>query len=377
MKQLILLVTSLLFLTVARAHTSSTAYLEIDSTGPASMLVYRLALRDADALLDLDRNADGMLTWGEVDDRRADLDALVRRALAVRADGRQCTLDFERPAYVPNSANGDGGFVLLRAPLECVGSSTALTIDYHLFEGIDASHRALLRAAAGSPVLLEPGSRTLVSLAHGGKSANPAGLLAQGITHIFGGLDHLLFLIALMLPAVQTRANGAWQARRDLRSALVQVAWIATAFTVAHSITLALASFGIIRIATEVIEPLIALTVLLAALNNLWPVVRRRLAWVAFAFGLVHGFGFAEVLVPLQLPPMQLVTALFAFNFGVEIGQLIVVGVSFAFLATVRLWSGYARWILGAGSTAVAIMASVWIGERVFGTQIIGFFGLA
>jgi sugar phosphate permease len=93
---------------------------------------------------------------------------------------------------------------------------------------------------------------------------------AQGITHIFGGLDHLLFLIALMLPAVQTRANGAWQARRDLRSALVQVAWIATAFTVAHSITLALASFGIIRIATEVIEPLIALTVLLSIVIVPW-----------------------------------------------------------------------------------------------------------
>ena len=116
MKQSILLVASLLLLTVARAHSSSTAYLEIDSTGPAPMLVYRLALRDADALLDLDRNADGMLTWGEVDDRRADLDALVRRALVVRADGRQCTLDFERPAYLPDGANGESGFVLLRAP---------------------------------------------------------------------------------------------------------------------------------------------------------------------------------------------------------------------------------------------------------------------
>ena len=250
-------------------------------------------------------------------------------------------------------------------------------IDYHLFERIDASHRALMRAAAGSPVLLEPGSRTLVSLAQAGKSADLTGLLLQGVTHIFGGLDHVLFLIALMLPAVLIRTNGAWLARRDLRSALVQVAWIATAFTVAHSITLALASFGLITIPAAVIEPLIALTVLLAALNNLWPVVQRRLACVAFVFGLVHGFGFAEVLAPLHLPPVQLATALFAFNLGVEIGQLILVGVSFACLAALRLWPGYARWILGAGSSAVAMMASVWIGDRVFGTQIIGFFGLA
>jgi len=377
MKQLILLVASLLLLTVARAHSSSTAYLEIDSTSAAPMLVYRLALRDADALLDLDRNADGMLTWGEVEDRRSDLDALVRRAVVVSAGGRQCALDFERPAYVPDGTNGDSGFVLLRAPLHCVGSSTVLVIDYHVFEGIDASHRALLRAAAGSPVLLGPGSRTSVSLVQGGRSADLAGLLVQGVTHIFGGLDHVLFLIALMLPAVQTRTNGAWHARRDLRSALVQVAWIATAFTVAHSITLALASFGLVTIPAAVIEPLIALTVLLAALNNLWPVVQRRLAWVAFVFGLVHGFGFAEVLAPLQLPPMQLAAALFVFNFGVEIGQLILVGASFACLAALRLWPGYARWILGAGSTAVAIMAFVWIGDRAFGTQIIGFFGLA
>lgn len=377
MKQVILLAASLLLSVVARAHSTSTAYLEIDSTGPAPMLVYRLALRDADALLDLDSNADGKLTWGEVDDRRADLGALVRGAVVVRADGRPCTLDFARPTYAPDSANGESGFVLLRAPLDCIGASTALTIDYHLFEGIDASHRALMRAAAGSPVLLGPGSHSLVSLVQGGRSADLAGLLAQGITHIFGGLDHLLFLIALMLPAVQTRTNGAWQARRDLRSALVQVAWIATAFTVAHSITLALASFGLVTIPSAVIEPLIALTVLLAALNNLWPVVQRRLAWVAFAFGLVHGFGFAEVLAPLHLPPMQLAAALFAFNFGVEVGQLVLVGTSFACLAALRLWPGYARWILGAGSAAVAMMASAWIGDRVFGTQIIGFFGLA
>jgi hydrogenase/urease accessory protein HupE len=196
-------------------------------------------------------------------------------------------------------------------------------------------------------------------------------IFANGVLHILGGLDHLLFLVALVLPAVVERRDRRWIARLDLRAALLQVAWIATAFTAAHSITLGLASFGLVRLPASVIEPLIAVTVLAAALNNLWPLVTARLALVAFGFGLIHGFGFAEVLAPLELPAFELARALLRFNLGVEVGQLVIVAVSFALLVIVRRWRGYPRWILGAGSAALAVIACAWIVERIFDLSIL------
>ena len=352
--------------TFAAAHGNSTAYLTLSPAENGTVDAnYRLALRDADALLDLDANGDGVLTWGEVDDRGADLSALVQRHLAFTAGGRPCAAEFSGPTLVRAA---DVGFAAFSARLAC---AQPLKFGYTLFDGIDATHRVALQSSGQAPRLVAPGSVTEVGLSSAGQ-ADLRGLLAQGVTHILGGLDHLLFVIALLLPAVLVREAGRWRAASALRPALVQVAWIATAFTLAHSITLGLASFGVVRVPASVVEPLIALTVLLAALNNLWPLVQRRLAFVAFAFGLVHGFGFAEVLAPLGLPPGELAWALLAFNLGVEIGQIGVVGAAFVLLALLRRWSGYPRWVLGAGSSAVALLAVGWIAERVLNFPVFG-----
>jgi hypothetical protein len=365
MKSILAALAVLLSTSAALAHSSSTAYITIDAD---TELTYRVALRDADALLDLDANGDGVLTWGEVEDRGQDLIALAQRAIVLHADGAACSIDFGAPAY---ARDADTGFVAFAARAACTGPIAKLALDYRLFEGIDPSHRALLRVRGGAPQLLAPGSRIEVALADDTPpGADVQGLLVQGIGHILGGPDHLLFLLALLLPAVLVRRHGRWLARDDPRAALIHVAWIATAFTLAHSITLGLASFGIVRVPASVIEPLIAITVLLAALNNLWPVVKRRLAFVAFCFGLVHGFGFAEVLAPLELPAAELAIALLSFNTGVEVGQLIAVAVSFAVLAAARRWRGYPRWVLGGGSALVAIAASGWIVERIFDVPV-------
>ena len=347
---------------VAFAHGNSTAYLTIDHGSDGALQAsYRLALRDADALLDLDANRDGMLTWGEVEDRGSELRLLAERALAFTAEGRRCGAAFSGPTF---ARDADVGFAAFDVRLAC---AAPLQVSYALFDGIDATHRLALRIGAQPPRLVVPGAAVQIDTA---AQADVRGLLLQGIGHILSGPDHLLFLIALLLPAVLVRERGGWRAAQGLRAPLVQVAWLATAFTVAHSITLGLASFGVVRISTSVIEPLIALTVLLAALNNLWPVVHRRLALVAFCFGLVHGFGFAEVLAPLGLPPRQLALALLSFNGGVEVGQLIIVLTSFGALALLRRWAGYSRWVLGAGSAAVALVATGWIVERAFAVPV-------
>lgn len=344
----------------AAAHSASTAYLRVDPNERGVDLQWRIALRDLDALLDLDADGDGRLTWGEVVDRAADIDALARAGLAPQSVTGRCAIRYAAPQFVRLD---DFGFVQLDGRADCA----ARALDYRLFEGVDPSHRVLVSIAGeAKPRVLAPGTSIALSGAGADAPRGLAGFVAEGVAHILGGFDHVLFLIGLMLPAALRRERGRWVARDDLRGAAVAVVWIATAFTAAHSLTLAAASFGWVRISSRIIEPLIAATVLAAALNNLWPVVTRRLALVAFCFGLIHGFGFAEVLAPLALPRLELALALAGFNLGVELGQLAIVAASFALLAALRRWPGYPRWVLAPGSALLALVAGIWIVERVF-----------
>jgi hypothetical protein len=147
---------------------------------------------------------------------------------------------------------------------------------------------------------------------------------------------------------------------------------IVTAFTVAHSITLALASLKLVHLPAALIEPAIAVTIVLAALDNLRPIFGGRRGLVTFLFGLIHGFGFANVLGELELPPLQFAWALLQFNVGLELGQLAIVAVVAAVLYLLRERRGYPRWVIGAGSTAAIAIALVWFIERTADVTILG-----
>ena len=136
--------------------------------------------------------------------------------------------------------------------------------------------------------------------------------MAEGVHHILTGYDHLLFLLCLLLPAALGRQGRT----------LWAVAGIATLFTVAHSLTLALSALGGVSLPASIVEPAIALTIVVAAIDNLRPLFGRWRLAVTFAFGLVHGFGFAGVLQELDLPAAEFGWALLRFNAGLELGQL-------------------------------------------------------
>jgi hypothetical protein len=187
------------------------------------------------------------------------------------------------------------------------------------------------------------------------------------VHHIWIGYDHILFLISLLLPAVVVRREGRWVPVGTLRSALLSVLAVVTAFTLSHSITLSLAALGVVGLPSRLVESGIALSVLLAALNNIWPVVTRRTWLLAFGFGLVHGFGFASVLADLGLPRDALALALAGFNIGVELGQLSIVLIVVPLIFLFRARPFYRPAILVGGSSAIALIASVWLVGRVFG----------
>jgi len=195
----------------------------------------------------------------------------------------------------------------------------------------------------------------------------------DGVEHIAAGMDHILFLVSLLLVSVWRRADAApgmkallgWLPREQWRSALAEVLRLVTAFTLAHSLTLALAAFCVVSPPSRWVESLIALSVLVAALDNLWPLLRAPRWIVVFGFGLVHGFGFAGAMQDLGLSRQDLAWPLLGFNLGVELGQLMLVALVLPLAFWLRRTALYRQAVVLPGSLAIAVLAGLWLYQRV------------
>ena len=189
--------------------------------------------------------------------------------------------------------------------------------------------------------------------------------LQAGIEHIWGGIDHLLFLISLLLPAVLSRKNARWEPVVSARPAFFSILKVVTAFTLAHSITLTLAALEVIRLPSRLTESVIAASIIVAALNNIFPIVTDSRARIAFAFGLLHGFGFASVLADMGLPSGARLLALVAFNLGIEVGQLAVVLVVMPIVYQLRVGRCTGRLSFpGARQSSRDWLSCGWFSER-------------
>jgi hypothetical protein len=192
----------------------------------------------------------------------------------------------------------------------------------------------------------------------------------EGVWHIWIGFDHILFLVSLLLPSVLLGSGKGRQPAERFAPTFWDVLKVTTAFTIAHSITLSLAALSIIQLPSRLVESAIALSVVLAALNNLRPVVRGRRWLVAFGFGLIHGFGFASVLADLGLPQGALLVALVGFNVGVEAGQLAIVAAFLPIAYALRRSWLYRRVVFMGGSAAIALIGALWMVERIFDLRL-------
>jgi hypothetical protein len=354
------------------AHKPSDSYLGLDWSGDRIQARWDIALRDLDAAIGLDADGDGQLTWGEVRARHADIAAHALSHLQVSADGQPCRA---QPGEQLVDEHTDGAYTVLPFTLDCPAAARVLELHYTLFADIDPSHRGLLRltdASGTRSAVLDPNQPAQrFERAAGGAGATLVQFLREGVWHIWIGFDHILFLISLLLPAVLVWVPGRWLPAPRLRDALIDVAKIVTAFTLAHSITLTLATLGVVALPTALVESAIAASVVLAALNNLFPLFQGRRWIVAFAFGLIHGFGFATVLAELQLPQGALLLALLAFNLGVEVGQLAIVSVFLPLAFALRSGLFYRRVVLQGGSWAIAGLAAIWFVERAFSVELL------
>jgi hypothetical protein len=195
-------------------------------------------------------------------------------------------------------------------------------------------------------------------------------VILLGIWHIWIGIDHILFLIALILPAVVRREDGEWKPVARFRPALMYIVKIVTLFTIAHSVTLSLATLGLVELPSRLVESIIAASIAVAALDILYPVFRNQIWMVVFGFGLFHGFGFASVLGDLGVTREHLALSLFGFNLGVELGQITVICLAFPVLYALRSTRLYLRWVLRLGPVLLMLIALMWFSERALNFNI-------
>jgi hypothetical protein len=366
MRCTILLAVLVLLPSVARAHnfTLTDVDLELHDDGTYTVDV----VCDLDALaLGAPSTADSAALAAEIEaldpDAREELTerllVLLKRRLRVRFDGQPDAFDVsfpERqqppPEGVPPAALGLVARLSGRVP------DGAREVTFFASRAFPPVRLTVTRSgkAAGSAEMLEPGGESWPIPLVGPRptasfTQTVHRYLVLGVTHILPwGLDHVLFVLGLALLSPR------------LGPLLAQV----TAFTVAHTLTLALSSYGVVALSPRVVEPLIALSIVYVGVENVVsPRLRPSRIALVFAFGLLHGLGFAGVLGELGLPEGQRLTALLAFNVGVELGQLAVIAMA---IVVLRIWArlgGRREAVVKPASIAIAAMGLFWFVQRL------------
>ena len=360
----------------AFAHRTGEGYIYIvaDDNGLSGRV--EATIEDLSKAISMDDDGDGEVSREEFDTHFAQVESYVLERVAVGTEGADYPMQLVSYELLDV---GFGTFAQMAFVTDGPDSPPEVVeAEYRLLYDAIPEHRGLLliehnvrtgqtqNESVWSAVFTPDEPRHSVDLnepviAHGFRS-----YLKHGVHHILIGTDHVLFILALLMVSVLRREGPGWAPVERFLPALINVAKVITLFTVAHSVTLSLAALGVIDLSPRIVESIIALSVLVAALNNIRPFFGDWTWSVIFGFGLFHGMGFASVLTHLIIEPALLVKSLLGFNVGVEIGQLAIIAVAFPVLFVFRKMTFYRKLLLPVGSAAIAIVAAVWFVERAF-----------
>jgi len=367
-------IAALLVASGAFAHDSRYGFLRLDVGEERIDGEWEIHLRDARIALGLPGDATGDSAWAELRERAPALQALLKERIVLATGAGACEPVFE-PAFEERPGGRD--YALNRFTARCDEKIGQLRIHYELLFDLDDNHRAFLAVADAYQTHLGvfTGAQrdVVLDIRQLDRWEAFGAYLREGVRHIWLGADHLLFLVALLLPAPLRRVDETWRPRERRGAVAREVVKIVTAFTLAHSLTLTLAVIGVVQLPVRWVEASIAASVFAAAWNNLRPFLRGRIWLMAFAFGLVHGLGFASALTQLGLPRAARGLALLAFNLGVEVGQLAVVAVLLPVIFAARRTRAYRQLALGVGSLLIAWAALIWLIERAFQIDLVPF----
>jgi len=363
----------------AHAHSASSSYLHIVVQDKALDVQWSIALRDLDYAVGLDNDGNGAITWGELRQKRDAVVAYALARLSLSADGEICA---PGPTALLADELGDGGYAVLRFVATCSHQPARIAVRYGLMFDLDPMHRGLLNVMmSGVPhaVALSPGQPRAVFDVTPGYGDTVRTFFLTGMHHLLTGIDHMLFVTMLLVPAMFHRRLDSHGPHAELipvtsfRGMFVESVKVLSAFTIAHGTTLTLSVLHIVSIPERLSEAGIALTILITAVDNIFHLIPGRRWPLAFLFGLVHGLGFATALGPLALPPVALGAALLSFNLGLEAAQVsiacIVLPVGFLLRNTLI----YPQRIMPGISTAVAVVALAWFTDRAFDLGLMPF----
>ena len=349
----------------AEAHFTSTSYLWADSSGADDVrITWDVSAADLHWLLGLDGDGNGAITWEEIQTRRDDIASFAGEHLRIARGGQPCDTHFA-DLLLTERAGEPHLSLVFRASCEKPG---ALSLSGTLFFDTNSTQRTLLSAvtpAGDFTSILSPDSPNWTEPPAPSVLATFATFVGQGLWHVWIGYDHLAFLLLLLLPGVLRAVGAGWQAVPTFRETARDLFKIITAFTLAHSLTLALATTGAVNIPVRPVEVAIAASIVIAGLLNLFPGAARARLALAFGFGLVHGFGFANALAELGARGTRLVPTLAGFNMGVELAQLSLVLLVLPFLFRARTSAFYAWRFMPAASLGAAMAGAAWLVARV------------
>ncbi|MDO8678565.1 MAG: HupE/UreJ family protein [Acidobacteriota bacterium] len=331
------------------AHPLSVSYAHIVIGDVDVVVTMRLPLDDMDLLLRLDRDLDGSVSDGEISAAAPALHAYLGAHIVLRADGVAGAGALEKTARWPDSTGFPYVEATLRYPV--VRPPAAVAIQVRVLSDLYAGHRTLGDIEWGprrEEFVFQNGNTFEGTAVSTGWWRAARTFLALGVEHILTGYDHLLFLVGLLVAG----------------RGIPQLVAIVSSFTVAHSLTLAAATLGFISPPPRLVEAVIALSIAYVGIENLLAREVRGRWKLAFAFGLVHGFGFANVLREMELPRQALASSLFTFNLGVEIGQLGVVVLLWPLLRWVQ-GSSYAAPVTRWTSAVITVCGLGWFVQRM------------
>ena len=361
----------------ADAHTTEDPYLYLFVTETTVDGRMELSVADLERVLGRSLGSDDQAIKGELDRSAAEIQAYAGQHLEIGAAGAKWIVAFGDIELFRE--RDDLAFAVIPYVAEVPNGQVPVTLDVRFdpfFDDIGGRDGLLLITGGWTAGAYDRDAEALVTFTDD-RAAQTIGLgdrtqwqnfsssITLGIDHIRTGPDHIMFVIALLLPSVLIFAHG-WKPMPGFGGALWRVLKIATFFTLAHSITFTLAGMGWLPLPpAKVVESVIALSIAAAALHNLRPVLPNREWALSFVFGLFHGMGFASLVADLEVSRTSQLISLLGRNVGIEIGQVVVILVAFPSLFLLRRTSWY-RPILTIGSTVLAVLSVTWMIERIF-----------
>ncbi len=361
----ILLFLSITMATAVFGHELSTVYINTNlyNDGKLEGIIKVDVLNIKDAIT-LDGNQNGELTWAEIIERQSIIETYVVDNLSFSRNNIRCPVSLNEQIALQDIR--DSVFLVLPFSAQC-NLQGDLDVSYSMLFTEISNHKAIISVSTANNdqvlVIDNPSKVTSFDVQDGNRIQAFGEFVYQGIFHILIGLDHILFLLTLLLTVCLTRQHQTWAAIPSKRLILTRTLWMVTSFTLAHSITLSGTALGWLPTMGSWIEVVIAASILFNVLNNLFPLI-HRLSIITFIFGLIHGMGFAGALAELGLPEDAKLLTVLAFNLGVEVGQIGILIIVLPILMWCRRFPSYATRWMPILSVLIGLLAIYWIVER-------------